>query len=124
VIRFADVHRDCAQSQFAAHGAPAGELPGRPQGHEATLLNLSAWPPGLVDGLGSLLKVADGGGLQLSLFDERNMAEISASDYPGQRGCAAGALGRRVAQLARRLTTRYIRLDYSPALLESSAGRI
>ena len=29
--------------------------------------------------------LAEGGALQLSLFDERNLAEISAPDYPGER---------------------------------------
>ena len=29
--------------------------------------------------------LAEGGALQLSLFDERNLAEITASDYPGER---------------------------------------
>jgi hypothetical protein len=28
---------------------------------------------------------ADGGPLQLSLFDEKDMAEIASPDYPGER---------------------------------------
>jgi len=29
--------------------------------------------------------LTEGGALQLSLFDERNLAEITAPDYPGER---------------------------------------
>jgi transposase len=34
---------------------------------------------------GSIRKLADGGTLQLSLFDERNLAEIQSPDFPGER---------------------------------------
>jgi hypothetical protein len=33
----------------------------------------------------AIRELADGGALQLSLFDDRDMAEISAPDYPGER---------------------------------------
>jgi hypothetical protein len=33
----------------------------------------------------AIRELADGGALQLSLFDERDMAEISAPEYPGER---------------------------------------
>lgn len=34
---------------------------------------------------GSIRKLADGGTLQLSLFDEKNLAEIQSPDFPGER---------------------------------------
>ena len=33
----------------------------------------------------AIRKLADGGALQLSLFDEKNLAEISSPDFPGER---------------------------------------
>jgi hypothetical protein len=33
----------------------------------------------------AIQKLVDGGALQLSLFDERQLAEISSPDYPGER---------------------------------------
>jgi transposase len=34
---------------------------------------------------GAIRKLVDGGALQLSLFDQRNLAEIAAPEYPGER---------------------------------------
>jgi transposase len=46
---------------------------------------------------GGIRKLVEGGALQLDLFDERNLFELTSPDYPGERlvACRNAALGRK-----------------------------
>ena len=63
---------------------------------------------------------AEGGPLQLSLFDQRDMAEITADDYPGERLVVC----RNPDLAARRCHKREELLDATERLLEAVAARL
>src|ERR1700734_1347553 len=63
---------------------------------------------------------AEGGPLQLSLFDQRDMAEITADDYPGERLVVC----RNPDLAARRSHKRQELLDATERLLEAIAARL
>ena len=54
---------------------------------------------------GAIAKLAEGGHLQLDLFDERNLITLTHEDYPGERliACRNGALARQRAEKRRDL---------------------
>jgi hypothetical protein len=63
---------------------------------------------------------AEGGPLQLSLFDQRDMAEITSDDYPGERLVVC----RNPDLAARRCHKRQELLDATERLLEAVAARL
>ena len=54
---------------------------------------------------GAIAKLADGGALQLDLFDERNLISLTHDDYPGERlvACRNPALARLRAEKRKNL---------------------
>jgi hypothetical protein len=69
---------------------------------------------------GAIAKLVDGGALQLDLFDERNLFEITHADFPGERlvACRNPQLG------SLRAHTRESLLVSTEALLEAIATRV
>jgi transposase len=74
---------------------------------------------------GAIAKLAEGGHLQLDLFDERNLITLTHEDYPGERliACRNGALARQRAEKRRDLIAATTReLDKVAAMV--AAGRL
>jgi transposase len=74
---------------------------------------------------GAIAKLADGGHLQLDLFDERNLISLTHEDYPGERliACRNPALARQRAEKRRDLIAATEReLDKVVAMV--AAGRL
>jgi hypothetical protein len=74
---------------------------------------------------GAIAKLAEGGHLQLDLFDERNLISLTHEDYPGERliACRNGALARQRAGKRRDLiAATQVELEKVAAMV--AAGRI
>jgi Transposase DDE domain len=74
---------------------------------------------------GAIARLAEGGHLQLDLFDERNLITLTHEDYPGERliACRNGALARQRAEKRRDLIAATEReLDKVAAMV--AAGRL
>jgi hypothetical protein len=74
---------------------------------------------------GAIAKLAEGGHLQLDLFDERNLISLTHADYPGERliACRNPALARQRAEKRRDLIAATTReLDKVAAMV--AAGRL
>jgi transposase len=74
---------------------------------------------------GAIARLAEGGHLQLDLFDERNLISLTHEDYPGERliACRNGALARQRAEKRRDLIAATEReLDKVAAMV--AAGRL
>src|SRR5262245_66254068 len=74
---------------------------------------------------GAIARLAEGGRLQLDLFDERNLISLTHEDYPGERliACRNPALARQRAEKRRDLIAATER-ELEKVAAMASAGRL